>query len=105
MNLRTPRITLSLAATAALAWAGPAAAEAPQTGGTVNVSTVYRTLDATTWDLQRWTWKGNHDNLQMESLLRGDLHTAHAAATKTASSSRLTSPTASWKAAWRKAGK
>ncbi|MGB1407093.1 ABC transporter substrate-binding protein, partial [Alloalcanivorax venustensis] len=73
MNLRTPRIALSLAATAALAWAGPAAAETPQTDGTVNVSTVYRTLDATTWDLQRWTWKGNHDNLQMESLLRGDL--------------------------------
>ncbi|HEX5678777.1 MAG TPA: ABC transporter substrate-binding protein [Alcanivorax sp.] len=73
MNLRTPRIALSLAATAALAWAGPAVAETPQTDGTVNVSTVYRTLDATTWDLQRWTWKGNHDNLQMESLLRGDL--------------------------------
>ena len=45
MNLRTPRIALSLAATAALAWAGPAAAETPQTDGTVNVSTVYRTLD------------------------------------------------------------
>ena len=73
MNLRTPRIALSLAASAALAWAGPTAAETPQTDGTVNVSTVYRTLDATTWDLQRWTWKGNHDNLQMESLLRGDL--------------------------------
>src|SRR5690606_18731380 len=29
--------------------------------------------DATTWDLQNWTWKGNHDNLQLESLLRGDL--------------------------------
>ena len=104
MNLRTPRIALSLAATAALAWAGPAAAETPQTDGTVNVSTVYRTLDATTWDLQRWTWKGNHDNLQMESLLRGDLQYG-AAATKTASSSRPTFPTASWKAAWRKAGK
>ena len=73
MKQRTPKIVLTLAASAALAWAGAATAETPRTDGTVNVSTMFRTLDATTWDLQRWTWKGNHDNLQMESLLRGDL--------------------------------
>ncbi|WP_157933880.1 ABC transporter substrate-binding protein [Alloalcanivorax mobilis] len=73
--MRTPiwKTTLALLSAMAAALAGPALAETPQTDGTVNVSTVYRTLDATTWDLQRWTWKGNHDNLQMESLLRGDL--------------------------------
>lgn len=64
----------ALAGVLATGWAGPTQAEeAPQLGGTVNISTMYRTLDATTWDMQRWTWKGNHDNLQVESLLRGDL--------------------------------
>ncbi|MFT0141118.1 ABC transporter substrate-binding protein [Alcanivoracaceae bacterium MT1] len=73
MTLRTLRTTLVLA-TLGAAGAIQAAEEAtPQLGGTVNISTMYRTLDATTWDLQNWTWKGNHDNLQLESLLRGDL--------------------------------
>lgn len=62
----------------ATGWAGLAQAEqkaqeAPQLGGTVNIATVFMTLNATTWDLQNWTWKGNQDNLQMETLLRGDL--------------------------------
>jgi peptide/nickel transport system substrate-binding protein len=75
--MRVPHWKTAIALIGAMAAVGlnsPALAEdAPQPGGTVNISTMYRTLDATTWDLQRWTWKGNHDNLQMESLLRGDL--------------------------------
>ena len=67
----------ALAGVLATGWAGLAQAdnaqEAPQLGGTVNISTVFASLDATTWDLQNWTWKGNQDNLQMETLMRGDL--------------------------------
>jgi len=60
---------------AALVTAAPtlAAAQKPQTGGHVNVITNYRTLDALTWDTQRWPWKANHDHLGVESLLKGDL--------------------------------
>jgi len=70
------RTALNAAAAASLAAASvsaTAAEQAPQLGGTLNISTIYRTLDPLSWDVQRWPWKGNHDNLQLESLLRGDL--------------------------------
>jgi len=63
-------MAVALGAASATAWA---ADDAPQLGGTLNISTIYRPLDAMTWDIQRWAWKTNHDNLQLESLLRGDL--------------------------------
>lgn len=44
-----------------------------QTDGTLNVITYYRTLNATTWDLLKWTWKGPHDGLHFDNLLAGDL--------------------------------
>ncbi len=70
-----PRLMTAAAAGAlALAAAADAAAQDVQLGGTINVSTIYRTLDPLSWDTERWSWKANHDHLQLESLLRGDLN-------------------------------
>jgi peptide/nickel transport system substrate-binding protein len=60
-------------ALATLAGGHGALAEGVQTDGTLNVITYYRTLDATTWDYMKWSWKGNHDGLQLDHLLAGDL--------------------------------
>jgi len=70
------RAVLSGAAAIALGLgsAMPAFAQDVQLGGTINVSTIYRTLDPLSWDTERWSWKANHDHLQLESLLRGDLN-------------------------------
>ncbi|MFW5823999.1 MAG: ABC transporter substrate-binding protein [Marinobacter sp.] len=51
----------------------PLAAEEVQLGGELNVVTMYRTLDAVTWDSQNWNWKNSHDGLFLDHLLRGDL--------------------------------
>ncbi len=56
-----------------LATGAGAAEKEPQTGGHLNVITGFRTLNALTWDVQRWPWKANHDHLGAESLLKGDL--------------------------------
>lgn len=56
--------------------AGPStvlAEEDPQLGGTLNVITMYRTLDAVTWDMQKWSWKENHDGRHIDQLIVGDL--------------------------------
>lgn len=60
-------------AVASLMAAAPLAAEQIQTGGELNVVTVYRTLDAVTWDSQTWNWKNSHDGLFLDHLLRGNL--------------------------------
>ena len=44
----------------------------PQLDGTVNVITVYRAINATTWDYYKWTWKENHDGMQLDHLIAGD---------------------------------
>ena len=63
-----------VAATALVTAIGTTAvAEEPQLDGTVNVITVYRTLNATTWDYYKWTWKENHDGMQLDHLIAGDL--------------------------------
>jgi peptide/nickel transport system substrate-binding protein len=67
---------LRTAAVAAVLTAGSSGALAqgePQVGGTVNVITMYRTLDANTWDAQKWNWKENHDGLHIDHLIAGDL--------------------------------
>lgn len=66
--LQTTAVAAALAASS-----GAMAQEEPQLGGTVNVITMYRTLDATTWDYQKWTWKENHDGLHVDHLIAGDL--------------------------------
>ncbi|WP_339800548.1 ABC transporter substrate-binding protein [uncultured Marinobacter sp.] len=53
--------------------AGSLQAEEVQTGGELNVVTVYRTLDAVTWDPATWNWKNSHDGLFFDHLLRGNL--------------------------------
>jgi peptide/nickel transport system substrate-binding protein len=63
-------------AAAALLTAGSSAALAqdePQRNGTLNVITMYRTLDAVTWDYMHWPWKQNHDGLHLSTLIAGDL--------------------------------
>ena len=70
-SIRTVATAAGLALAAGLA--GPAQAEEPKLGGTVNVISVYRTLNVTTWDYFKWTWKQNHDGLQLDHLLAGDL--------------------------------
>src|SRR5258706_4428353 len=65
-------VVLSLA----LAGIGAAAvaATAPQYGGTLQVTTVFPTLSALSWDLQEWHWKQNHDTgMYFEQLFVGDL--------------------------------
>jgi peptide/nickel transport system substrate-binding protein len=63
-----------IAATALLtAISSVAVADEPQLDGTVNVISVYRTLNATTWDYYKWTWKENHDGMQLDHLIAGDL--------------------------------
>lgn len=65
-----------LGATAAVALsliAGAAVAEGPNRDGKVNIITNYRNLDPLTWDYQNWTWKQNHDGLQLDHLMAGDL--------------------------------
>ncbi len=52
---------------------GTSVAEEPQLGGTVNVVTVFRTLNPTTWDYYKWTWKANHDGMHLDHLIAGDL--------------------------------
>src|SRR5690606_3393137 len=64
---------LAVAAAAAFTAAPAALAQEPQTNAHVNIITTYRTLDALTWDVQRWPWKANHDHLGIESLQRGNL--------------------------------
>lgn len=76
MKTRVTQHLLQTAAVAALLTAGASGAlaqEEPQVGGTVNVITMYRTLDATTWDYMKWTWKENHDGLHLGQLIAGDL--------------------------------
>lgn len=66
----------ALAATLAFAGIAPPAlaADAPTSlDGTVDVITMYRTLDPTTWDYHNWTWKENHDGLQLDHLIAGDV--------------------------------
>lgn len=74
---KTRRRLLNLAITAGLAagtLGGVAVAqEKPQTGGTLDVMTMYQTLDAVTWDTTKWNWKANHDMLFMDHLIMGDL--------------------------------
>ncbi len=48
-------------------------AEEPQLDGELDVITMYRTLNATTWDYYKWTWKENHDGMQLEQLIATDL--------------------------------
>ncbi len=43
------------------------------TDGVVDVITMYRTLNPTTFDYHNWTWKENHDGLQLGQLIAGDL--------------------------------
>lgn len=57
-----------------MAGAAPAQEETPANlDGTVDVITMYRTLDATTFDYHNWTWKANHDGLHLDHLIAGDL--------------------------------
>jgi peptide/nickel transport system substrate-binding protein len=65
--------TAAVAAMLAGGTSGALAQEEPQLGGNVNVITMYRTLDATTWDYHKWTWKMNHDGLHIDQLVAGDL--------------------------------
>jgi peptide/nickel transport system substrate-binding protein len=49
-------------------------AEKPQYGGTLEVSTIFSTLSALSWDHKDWPWKINHDAGGIyEQLLVGDL--------------------------------
>src|SRR5690625_2506716 len=65
--------TIAVAVAAAFA-AGPMAASAEiNTDSKINIITNYRTLDALSWDTQNWPWKINHDQLGLETLMRGDL--------------------------------
>jgi len=66
-------LVAACAATVSLGLTGVASAEEPKTGGTVNVISYYRTLDALSWDYQKWIWKENHDGLQTDQLFAGDL--------------------------------
>jgi peptide/nickel transport system substrate-binding protein len=52
-------------------------ADQPQSGGELNVGTVYVTLSALSWDPADWTWKGNHDTGNVrEQLFAADLSKA-----------------------------
>ena len=49
-------------------------AEKPQYGGTLEVSTIFATLSALSWDHKDWPWKINHDAGGIyEQLLTADL--------------------------------
>jgi peptide/nickel transport system substrate-binding protein len=72
----TNRTMQILGAAVALACAhGAAFAQAkPQYGGTLQVTTVYPTLSALSWDTADWNWKQNHDTgMYYEQLFAGDL--------------------------------
>src|SRR5918992_3940727 len=48
--------------------------EKPQYGGTLEISTIFSTLSALSWDHKDWPWKINHDAGGIyEQLLVGDL--------------------------------
>jgi len=71
---RSGLLKLAMAVGLAGTFSGTVAAqEAPQPGGTLNVISIYHTLDAVTWDTTKWNWKANHDMLFMDQLLMGDL--------------------------------
>jgi len=67
-----------LAGLLSLAPAGASAqTEKPQYGGTLNVATVYVTLNALSWDPVDWSWKISHDaGLTYEHLFAADLSKA-----------------------------
>ncbi|MBA1146950.1 ABC transporter substrate-binding protein [Ectothiorhodospiraceae bacterium WFHF3C12] len=67
------RLLTGVAAAALMSAGTAASAEEPQLGGELNIVTMYRTINPTTWDYQKWTWKANHDGNQMDHLIRGDL--------------------------------
>ncbi|MBL4908071.1 MAG: ABC transporter substrate-binding protein [Sneathiella sp.] len=47
--------------------------EAPKYGGTLNVLTMYSMLNALGWNHKNWMWKSNHDGLNLDHLIAGDL--------------------------------
>ncbi|HEX5515912.1 MAG TPA: ABC transporter substrate-binding protein, partial [Gammaproteobacteria bacterium] len=75
IRFRRRRLLQSVATAALLGTASSVALaqQEPQLGGTLNVVTMYRTLDAVTWDFMHWPWKQNHDGLQLSTLIAGDL--------------------------------
>ena len=74
MRLNIKRwLVAACAAAVSFGGASVASAEEPQTGGTVNVISYYRTINALTWDYQKWIWKENHDGLHLDQLFAGDL--------------------------------
>ncbi len=58
----------------ALGMGSAIAQEAPKTGGTLEIGTVYSTLSALSWDNYDWPWKHNHDTGSVyEQLFAADL--------------------------------
>ncbi|HMN82165.1 MAG TPA: ABC transporter substrate-binding protein [Burkholderiaceae bacterium] len=72
---RIRKLGVAAAAGAALAATAPAQAqEKPQYGGTLNVGTVFVTLNALSWDAADWPWKFTNDTgLTYEQLFAADL--------------------------------
>ena len=69
-------VSIVVAASVALAGASTAVVSAtqPQYGGTLQITTIYPTLSALSWDLSEWHWKQNHDTgMYFEQLFAGDL--------------------------------
>lgn len=72
-HAKTTRNTLLAAAMAALMPATVAAEAPPENGGVLDIASIYYGIDAVTWDVTKWNWKSNHDNLFMDHLIMGDL--------------------------------
>jgi peptide/nickel transport system substrate-binding protein len=69
------KLGIAAAVTAGLAATGPVQAqEKPQYGGTLNIGTVFVTLNALSWDPADWPWKFTNDTgLTYEQLFVADL--------------------------------
>jgi peptide/nickel transport system substrate-binding protein len=78
MNTKSLRVLASASVLSLALAAGPAFAQAklemPKYGGTLEISTVYPTISALSFDSYDWPWKHNHDTGQVyEQLFAADI--------------------------------